>query len=148
MVPMVIGSSVQDQRLVKSGEVEITFTHNNPTVFATKDVGPYSAGAIDVRAIAALNPCVLHKNVLGGSDIKSIQDLKGRHVGVGPADGGTLGFVIVLLPLNDIAMDDFTPQNSSYSDGFRQLTDGNVDAAFAFSRISPGEEGATRWLHR
>ncbi len=133
MVPVVTGGSVQNPRLVSSGEVEIAITNNNLAVLATKGKGPYKEGAIDLKAVAALHPSVLHMVVLEGSDIKTFEDIKGRKVAIGPAGGGTLGFMRFLLPLHGMSLDDITPSFLSYGDGFSQLADGNVDAAFALS---------------
>lgn len=133
MVPVVTGGSVQNPRLVGSGEVEIAITNNNLAVLATKGKGPYKEGAIDLKAVAALHPSVLHMVVLEDSDIKTFADIKGRKVAIGPAGGGTLGFMRFLLPLHDMSLDDITASFLSYGDGFSQLADGNVDAAFALS---------------
>lgn len=138
MVPVVTGGSVQNPRLIGSGEVEIAITNNNLAVLARKGVGPYKTSPIDLSAVAALHPSVLHMVVLEGSDINTIEDLKGKRVAVGPAGGGTLGFLNFLLPLHDMSMDDLVPSFLSYSDGFSQLTDGNVDAAFALSGYPAG----------
>ncbi len=48
MVPVVTGGSVQNPRLIGSGEVEIAITNNNLAVLARKGVGPYKSGVIDV----------------------------------------------------------------------------------------------------
>jgi len=138
MVPVVTGGSVQNPRLLDAGEVEIAITNNNLAVLAINGKGPYKSGAIDVGAVAALHPSVLHMIVLEGSDIKTIEDLKGKRVAVGPAGGGTLGFLNFLLPLHDMELEDMTPSFLSYSDGFSQLSDGNVDAAFALSGYPAG----------
>ncbi|NDR59302.1 TAXI family TRAP transporter solute-binding subunit [Aliiruegeria sabulilitoris] len=138
MVPVVTGGSVQNPRLIDSGEVEIAITNNNLAVLATKGAGPYKTGAIDIGAVAALHPSVLHMIVLDGSEIQTIEDLKGMRVAVGPAGGGTLGFLNFLLPLHDMSLEDMTPSFLSYSDGFSQLADGNVDAAFALSGYPAG----------
>lgn len=138
MVPVVTGGSVQNPRLVGSGEVEIAITNNNLAKLAVAGKGPYKAGALDIKAIAALHPSVLHMITLDGSGIETFEDLKGKRVAVGPAGGGTLGFLNFLLPLHDMAVDDITPSFLSYSDGFSQLTDGNVDAALALSGYPAG----------
>ena len=75
---------------------------------------------------------------LDGSDIETFEDLKCKRVAVGPAGGGTLGFLNFLLPLHDMTVDDITPSFLSYADGFSQLTDGNVDAALALSGYPAG----------
>jgi TRAP transporter TAXI family solute receptor len=139
MVPIVTGGSVQNPNLIASGEVEIAITNNNLAVLATKGVGPYSnTGAIDMGAVAALHPSVLHMMVLADSDIMTIEDLRGKSVAVGPAGGGTLGFVNFLFPKHDMTIEDITPSFVSYSDGFSQLTDGTVDAALALSGYPAG----------
>jgi len=138
MVPVVTGGSVQNPRLIATGEVEVAITNNNLAVLAVAGKGPYSSGPIDMSAVAALHPSVLHMIVLEGSDIETIEDLKGKRVAVGPAGGGTLGILNFLLPLHDMTLDDITPSFLSYSDGFSQLTDGNVDAAFALSGFPAG----------
>lgn len=139
MVPVVTAGSVQNPNLIATGEVEIAITNNNLAALAVKGKGPYTAaGPIDLSAVAALHPSVLHMIVLEGSDIKTIEDLRGKRVAVGPAGGGTLGFVNFLLPLHDMSLDDITPSFVSYSDGFSQLTDGTVDAALALSGYPAG----------
>ncbi|MGJ8624826.1 MAG: TAXI family TRAP transporter solute-binding subunit [Yoonia sp.] len=139
MVPIVTGGSVQNPNLISTGEVEIAITNNNLAALAVKGVGPYTAaGPIDIGAVAALHPSVLHMVVLADSDIQTFEDLAGKRVAVGPAGGGTLGFVNFLLPLHDMTVDDITPSFVSYSDGFSQLTDGTVDAALALSGYPAG----------
>ncbi|NNE78772.1 MAG: TAXI family TRAP transporter solute-binding subunit [Silicimonas sp.] len=139
MVPVVTQGSVENPRLVNSGEVEIAITNNNLSVLANKGVGPYKkAGAMNLRAIGPLHFSVLHMMSLDGSDVNSIADLKGKRVAVGPAGGGTIPFLGQVLGLEGLTMDDITPSFLSYADGFSQLADGNVDAAFALSGFPAG----------
>jgi hypothetical protein len=139
MVPVVTQGSVQNPRLVNSGEVDIAITNNNLAVLANKGVGPYKkAGPMNLRAIGSLHFSVLHMMTLDGSGINSIADLKGKRVAVGPAGGGTIPFLTQVLDLQGLTMDDITPSFLSYSDGFSQLADGNVDAAFALSGYPAG----------
>lgn len=138
MTPVVTGGSVQNPRLIDSREVEIAITNNNLAVLAQAGKGPYKTGPIELSAVAALHPSILHMIVLDGSDIQTFEDLKDKRVAVGPAGGGTLSFLNFLLPLHDMTMDDFTPSFLSYADGFSQLADGNVDAALALSGFPAG----------
>lgn len=138
MVPVVTGGSVQNPRLLGDGEVEVAITNNNLARLAIEGKGPYSSGAIDIAAVAALHPSVLHMITLDGSGIETFEDLAGKRVAVGPAGGGTLGFLNFLLPLHGMEVDDITPSFLSYADGFGQLTDGNVDAALALSGYPAG----------
>jgi len=139
MVPVVTQGSVQNPRLVSSGEVDIAITNNNLSVLANAGKGPYAkGGAMDLRAIGALHFSVLHMMTLDGSEINSIADLKRKRVAVGPAGGGTIPFMGQVLDLYGLSIDDITPSFLSYSDGFSQLADGNVDAAFALSGYPAG----------
>jgi TRAP transporter TAXI family solute receptor len=139
MVPVVTQGSVQNPRLVNNGEVDIGITNNNLAVFANKGAAMYKKGGkMDLRAVGSLHFSVLHMMTLKSSSINSIADLKGKRVAVGPAGGGTIPFLKQVLGLFDLKIEDITPSFLSYADGFSQLADGNVDAAFALSGYPAG----------
>jgi TRAP transporter TAXI family solute receptor len=134
MVPVVTQGSVQNPKLVHSGEVDIGITNNNLAVLANKGIGAYEkSGAMALRGIGALHPSVLHMITLADSDINTVADLKGKKIALGPAGGGTIPFAKQVLEVHDLQLSDITPSFLSYADGFSQLSDGNVDAAFALS---------------
>ncbi len=138
MVPIVTEGSVQNPRLLGSGEVDAGITNNNLAVLANKNIGPYKDAGLELRAIGTLHPSILHMMVLDSSDITSIADLKGKRVAVGPAGGGTIPFLNAILALEGLSSDDITPSFVSYEDGFSQLSDGIVDASFALSGYPAG----------
>lgn len=133
MVPIVTQGSVQNPRLVAMGEVELGITNANLAADAVAGRGAYDGNALDIKALGPLHPSVLHMVVADSSDIQSFADLKGKRVAVGPAGGGTMGFLNNMLPVYGLTLDDITPSFLSYGDGFSQLSDGNVDAALALS---------------
>lgn len=138
-VPIVTQGSVQNPRLVHSGEVDLGITNNNLALFANEGKGPYAKGGkMDLRAVGSLHFSILHMITLADSPIKTFADIKGKRVAVGPAGGGTLGFLNRLLPVHGMKINDFKPSFLGYSDGFSQLADGNVDAAFALSGYPAG----------
>ncbi|MEQ9327515.1 MAG: TAXI family TRAP transporter solute-binding subunit, partial [Rhodospirillales bacterium] len=139
MVPVVTQGSVQNPRLVNSGEVDIAITNNNLSVLANKGAGPYAkAGPMNLRGVGSLHFSILHMMTLADSDIDTVADLKGKRVAVGPAGGGTIPFLNQVLGLYGLSIEDITPSFLSYNDGFSQLADGNVDAAFALSGYPAG----------
>lgn len=139
MVPIVTQGSVQNPRLVTKREVDIGITNNNLAVLANKGVAMYKkSGKMNLRAIGSLHFSVLHMMTLGGSPISGIADLKGKRIAVGPAGGGTIVFMRQVLGLHGMTLKDITPSFLSYADGFSQLADGNVDAAFALSGFPAG----------
>jgi TRAP transporter TAXI family solute receptor len=139
MVPIVTQGSVQNPRLVNQGEVDVAITNNNLAVLANKGVGPYKkSGAMNLRSLGSLHFSILHMMTLEGSSISGISDLKGKRIAVGPAGGGTIPFLKQVLGLQGLTIEDITPSFLSYADGFSQLSDGNVDAAFALSGYPAG----------
>lgn len=132
MLPVVSAGAIQNPRLVHSGEVDVGMTNGNMAWLAVNAGGPY-ASSLDLKALGTLHPSILHMVTLQGSGIRSFDDLKGKRVAVGPAGGGTYGFLTRLLDAHDLTIDDITPSYLSYTDGFAQLGDGNVDAALALA---------------
>jgi len=126
-VPVVTQGSVQNPRLVHSGEIDIGITNNNLALFANEGKGPYKKGGkMDLAAVGWLHFSVLHIITLAGSPIKTFSDIKGKGVAVGPAGGGNLGFLNRLLPVHGLTIEDIKPSFLGYFDGFSQLADGNM----------------------
>ncbi|MBL6957863.1 MAG: TAXI family TRAP transporter solute-binding subunit [Rhodospirillales bacterium] len=139
MVPVVTGGSVQNPKLVNKGEVDIAITNNNLSVLANKGVAMYKKdGKMNLRAVGSLHFSILHMMTLKSSSINTIADLKGKKVAMGPAGGGTTPFLKQVLGLHGMTLKDIVPSFLSYNDGFAQLADGNVDAAFALSGYPSG----------
>lgn len=132
MVPVVTGGAVENPRLVVGGDVDIAITNANIAYFAHSGSAPYDK-KLDIACVASLYPSVLHMVVLAKSSINNFADLKGKRVAVGPAGGGTLDILKVLLEEYGMTMKDITPSYLAYGDGFSEMADGNVDAAFALS---------------
>lgn len=132
MLPVVSAGAIQNPRLVHAGEVDFGITNGNMAWLAVNGQGPYSE-ALNLKAVGALHPSILHMVTLAGSDISGFEDLRGKRVAVGPAGGGTYAFLTRLLDVHNMTLDDITPSFLSYTDGFAQLGDGNVDAALALA---------------
>jgi len=132
MLPVVSAGAIQNPRLVHSGEVDLGITNGNIAWLAVNADGPY-AEPLDVQAVGVMHASILHMVTLNGSAIHSFEDLRGKRVAVGPAGGGTYGFLTRLLEVHGMTIEDITASYLSYTDGFTQLGDRNVDAAFALA---------------
>lgn len=132
MVPVVTGGAVENPRLIDSGDVDFAITNANIAYFAFMGTAPYTK-KLAISSVASLYPSVLHMAVLANSSINDFGDLKGKRVAVGPAGGGTLDILKVLLEEYGMTIKDITPSYLAYGDGFSEMSDGNVDAAFALS---------------
>lgn len=132
MLPVVSAGAIQNPRLVDAGEIDLGITNGNFAWLAANADAPYET-ALSIQAVGALHASVLHMVTLAGSDIERFEDLRGKRVAVGPAGGGTWGYLTRLLDVHGMEPADLTPSFVSYTDGFAQLGDGNVDAALALA---------------
>jgi len=132
MVPVVTGGAPENPRLIASGDIDVAITNANYAYFAWKGMPPYEK-KIDIACIASLYSSVFHMATLANSSINTFADLKGKRVAVGPAGGATIDIIRVLLEEHGMTMKDIIPSYLAYGDGFSEMSDGNVDAAFALS---------------
>jgi uncharacterized protein len=129
MVPIVTAGSPQNPRSLAQGEIEAGLTNADLAYFAVNGLPPYTE-KLALRALGVLHASVLQLVTLEDSPLNNFEDIRGKRVAVGPANGGTLAFLDMLLLEHGMTMDDISPSYLSYSDGFSQLSDGNVDASF------------------
>lgn len=132
MVPIVTRGAVENPRLVSSGDLEMALTNADLAFFAHEGRAPYQA-PLDVLAAGALHPSVLHLITRADSGFSTFAELRGKRVALGAAGGPTVSLARLLLEAHGMSLDDIVPSFLSYSDGFSQLGDGNVDAAFALA---------------
>lgn len=86
--------------------------------------------ATNVRAIAVLHPSTVHVLVAGASAIKSLSDLRGHRVGVGPTGSGTAVTSAILLRAYGVPAGDVRQQALPFLDAIDALGKGQLDAVF------------------
>ena len=129
----VTGGAVENPRLVGSGETDLGITNTDIGYYAHTGAKPYPK-ALPIRAIALMYPSTFHMATREDLKHRTLQDLKGLRVAVGPAGGSGPIILQRLMPL--LGMDykrDLKPSYISYSDGAQALQDGNVDAVFTLA---------------
>ena len=93
----------------------------------------------NIRTVVTIAPNIGLFITKKESGIKTIGDLKGKRVAVGPAGAGFEMFLGPLLTAHGVTYtdetQDFTPINANYSDAVQQLGDGTIDAAFVGGAI-------------
>ncbi|HHW18760.1 MAG TPA: TAXI family TRAP transporter solute-binding subunit [Firmicutes bacterium] len=130
MTAEVTGGAVENCRLVGNKEADVGITNANTAYFAYNGTDPYKE-KYNIRALGSLHSTILHIIVLDKSPIKTVADLKGKRVAVGPAGGGSIPIFKDLLSVYGMTLDDVKASYLSYDDGMMALKDGNVDAALA-----------------
>jgi len=126
---IISGGSLVNVRLVDKGEVESGFCASDPAWSAYNGLQPFERKFTNFRVITKLHPGPLHIVVLENSDIKSVSDLKGKKVAVGPAGGGAVKVLQTILPYFGMSFDDFNPVYVSYRESCEMVGDRHVDAA-------------------
>lgn len=86
-------------------------------------------GGKSVRSISALNPEILHLLCRTNEVIRSLRDLSGKRIGIGPAGSGTEQIVTNLLAFANLAVE-AKPTQASFHVAIKKLKAGELDAAF------------------
>ena len=134
MVPIVTRGAVENPRLIARGDIELALTNADLAYFAYDGQRPYGE-PLNILAAGALHPSVLHLISRADGEISTFEQLEGKRIALGAAGGPTVSLARLLLEAHGMSLDDVVPSFLSYSDGFSQLGDGNIDAAFALSLI-------------
>jgi TRAP transporter TAXI family solute receptor len=86
-------------------------------------------GGKSVRSITALNPEILHLLCRTNAEIRSLHDLSGKRIGIGPAGSGTEQIVTNLLAFANLAAEPM-PTRASFRVAIKKLKAGELAAAF------------------
>ena len=111
---------------VGTGESELGMTNYYSGMRAINGTEPYDQ-SYDIMGICGLQFSVIQFTSLASSNIKSMTDLKGKKVSIGPAGGGGALIFEEILPFWDLTMNDMNLSYMSYADGGEAMTDGRID---------------------
>jgi TRAP transporter TAXI family solute receptor len=126
----VTGASVENTRLVVSGEAQVALGTGNVVYEAYNGVGRFEKrGKQPILAIGAMYPNAIQIVALEGSGIKGLSDLKGKRVSVGAPGSGTEAMNRDVFNAVDITYDQFAEAaRLSYAETTNAMKDGNLDA--------------------
>ncbi|WP_202820060.1 TAXI family TRAP transporter solute-binding subunit, partial [Calderihabitans maritimus] len=126
------GASIENIRLLASGETELAMAMNGPAIQAITGTGDFEGQPLEFAAIGVIYPEVMQIVTPKSTGIKSIEDLKGKRVSIGPPGSGTASAAVKILQAYGIDPDkDIQKFQDTFADAARKLKDGNLDAAFA-----------------
>ena len=129
--------SQQNIRDLDKGDLDFALANAAITYFAVRGEGAWEQ-QYDTKAVLTLAPNVAMFITLESSGIRTIADLKGKRVCVGPAGAGFEYFVGPLLEAHGVTYDDFSPQNATQSGAVDLLGDGSLAAAFLGGAVPTG----------
>jgi TRAP transporter TAXI family solute receptor len=128
--PEVTGASLENQVLLGNQELEIAIVTAGDLVASRNGEPPFDSKIENVSVMyQGLKPGAVQVVALKDSGIRSIADLRGKKVSLGPQGGGGWKAFAEILPLYDMSLDDLKVSYLAYGDSIEQLTDGTLDAA-------------------
>jgi TRAP transporter TAXI family solute receptor len=119
--------SQENIRRLATGELDFAVSNSAITYFAVRGTEGWDR-AYDVRAVMTLAPNVTVVLTKPDSGIKSLADLKGKRVVIGPAGAGFEYFARPLLAAHGVTYEDFTVLNATQAAAVDMLTDGAAAA--------------------
>ncbi|MBE3091940.1 MAG: TAXI family TRAP transporter solute-binding subunit, partial [Candidatus Atribacteria bacterium] len=129
---MTSNASIENCNLIGRGQIETAFSQANTTYWCytatgmLKDTPPIT----NLRGIASLYPETIHIIATKASGIKTIEDLKGKRVGVGAPNSGTAADAEIILKAHGITFDDIKADFIDFNEVAQRLVDGQIDAGF------------------
>ncbi len=125
----ITGGAIENNILINNGGNDIAITIGFMAYFARNGMPPYKAKLENVTGLfSGLSKGVFQLVVAKNSPIKSIKDLKGKKVSLGPAGGGAITVFMQVIQSYGFTEKEFKPVFTSYEQSADALADGNLDA--------------------
>jgi hypothetical protein len=121
------GSSVANANRLHSGGLEFGFSASNWVGRASRGEVPFEQ-PIDIRMAAPANVGPMFFITRADSDLRSIDDMRGRKVSVNIRESGMYQHVRTIFGLLGISFDDFEPVHLNFEEGGEALASGEIDA--------------------
>ena len=121
--------SQENIRRLAAGELDLALSNASISYFAVGGEGAWER-RYPIRSLMTLAPNVALFITPASSGIRTIADLKGKRIVVGPAGAGFEYFVKPLLAAHGIAYEDFIPLHGTQAGAVDLLADGSASAAF------------------
>jgi uncharacterized protein len=126
-------ASVENLRLLEAGDGELGFTLADTlaSAWAGNEEAGFSAPLVRLRGVAALFPGYVHLVASKESGIKTLADLKGKRVSLGPEGSGIAVIAPVILKAAGLTLGDLARvDHAGFVAGGRMVEEGTLDADF------------------
>ncbi len=120
-------ASIENAGSLAKGEIDYGFMAANWIGRAMRGEQPFNSPT-QLRMVAPMNLGPMFFIVPATSDVKTVEDLRGKRVSVGPATSGTAQHARCILGALGIGFDDFTPLYMDFASGAEALRNGEIDA--------------------
>ncbi|WP_102050054.1 TAXI family TRAP transporter solute-binding subunit [Pygmaiobacter massiliensis] len=130
-------ASAENIQLILDGDAEIAIAMQDSVMQAYEGFGAYDGKepAKDLRAVMRLWPNYVQLVTTANTGIKSVEDLKGKRVGVGAANSGVELNARMIVEAYGMSYSDFTPDYLAYGEAIDNMKNGQCDAVFVTSGL-------------
>lgn len=124
--------SVENLRMITNGQIESGIAQSDIAGWAYAGTGVFTADGpmTSLRAIASLFPESLQLVVRDGSGIRSVGDLRGKHISLGQPGSGTLADARILLAAAGLTQRDVNAEFLRPGTAAANVKDGTLDGFF------------------
>lgn len=125
------GASVANAKLVASGDADLAILQNDITFYAWNGQLMFKDQAIkNIGGVFTLHPEPVQILATTASGIKSVKDMKGKRVAIGPLGSGTEVNSIQILEANGLRLEDLGRiERLDAAGASEQIKDARIDAA-------------------
>jgi TRAP transporter TAXI family solute receptor len=122
-------ASIENANRLHAGDITFGFMAANWIGRAKNGEAPFR-DKIDIRVVAPMNAGPLFFIVRAESPIRTVADLRGRRVVLGPEKSGMVQHVHTIFGVLGLSFSEFTPVYLDFPAGAQALAQGEVDAQF------------------
>jgi TRAP transporter TAXI family solute receptor len=120
-------ASVENANRLEAGDIDFGFMASNWIGRARNGEAPFTQN-IDLRMVAPMNAGPLFFIARADSELRTVRDLRGRRLVVGPEKSGMAQHARVILGTLGLTFDDVTPLYLDFAAGADALVRGDTDA--------------------
>lgn len=130
-------ASAENIQLILDGDAEIAISMQDSAMQAYEGYGAYEGlePASNLRAMMRLWPNYVQLVTVKGTGINSVEDLKGKRVGVGAANSGVEINARMIFEAYGMSYDDCTVDYLAYGEAIDNMKNGQCDAVFVTSGL-------------
>jgi TRAP transporter TAXI family solute receptor len=122
-----LAASIENARKIGSGDLDFGFMAANWIGRALRGEKPFEA-PISLRMVAPMNLGPMFFIARADGAIRSVRDLVGKRVAVGPSGSGIVQHAHSIFGALGLSFTDFTPVYLDLADGAKAIAAGDVDA--------------------
>ena len=119
-------ASIENAESLARGDIDYGFMAANWIGRARRGEAPF-AEPTELRMVSPMNLGPMFFIVPEGSDVRTVEGLRGKRVSVGPATSGTAQHARCIFTALGLSYDDFTPLYMDFASGAEALRRGEID---------------------